>query len=354
MGIFDDFFGGSKNDKIQFDGKEYNLNKEAMLFSQKGLDCYKVGNRNEAIQWMDKAIQVQPTNQNFYTIRGTMSEEIGLIAESERDFKKAIELSPNDFVALYRLGMTYFNTKRHSEALKPLMSSYQNAPDVDLDHLGMGKNTIFFVAKKVVAANLGNLLVQLGRTEEGITYLDVAINLDPNYSNPYMTKGLALIQLGRNSEGVNCFEKAKELGDTGADRAISVFGAKTMANSGTKPNSIEAILEAGKNYAESEHVKRLTGGLRYCDVFMKDIGQVVLSQSEYKTLMFSDLVEIMIDYNLEMWQAYRKNDPNGFDDKTKAMISHEVVLGAKQLNLARFDFMQIYQEVHLKTANRLL
>jgi tetratricopeptide (TPR) repeat protein len=212
MGLFDNIFGKKDENKMNILGKDYEINPEAMKQSQIGLDKYQIKDYKSSIEAFTKAINAQPKNQNFYTMRGTAFEDMGNDVEAEKDFRKTLELLPNDFVSAYRLGMVYFRKKDFENAIKWLKISYENAADGDLDHLGLGKNNILFVAKKLIAGNLGNFLTQVKRYEEGFIYLDAAIKLDPNYPNPYMAKGGALAQMGRVKEGISYLEKAEKLG----------------------------------------------------------------------------------------------------------------------------------------------
>jgi predicted negative regulator of RcsB-dependent stress response len=86
-----------------------------------------------------------------------------------------------------------------------------------------GKNNILFVSKKVIAANLGNFLIQIKNYDEGFKYLDCAIKLDPKYSSPYMTKGLALVQIGKASEGIDFLKKAEQMGIAQASTILKML-----------------------------------------------------------------------------------------------------------------------------------
>ena len=224
MGLFDEVFKKRGiPEKMNFLGQDYEVNLDAMVFSQKGLVKYQVKDFSGAVALFTKAIIAQPTNQNFYTMRGTAYEDMGNDIEAEKDFRKTLDIHPNDFVAAYRLGMVFFRKKDFENAIKWLKLSYDNAPGNDLEHIGLGKNNILFVAKKLIAGNLGNFLTQVKKYDEGFVYLDAAIKLDPNYPNPYMAKGLALAQTGKVKEGISYLEKAEKLGVGQASMIIQML-----------------------------------------------------------------------------------------------------------------------------------
>lgn len=213
MGLFDDLFKKKGiPEKMNFLGKEYEINPDAMVFSQQGLDKYQMQDYSGAVTAFTKAIDAMPTNQNFYTMRGTAYEDMGNDIEAEKDFKKTLELLPNDFLSAYRLGMVYSRKKDFETAVKWLKVSYDNHPALNLEDIGIGNNNILFIDKKIVCGNLGNFLTQLKRFEEGIKYLAEAIKIDPNYPNAVLTMGLALAQSGKPKEGIPFIEKAGKLG----------------------------------------------------------------------------------------------------------------------------------------------
>lgn len=212
MGIFDDLFKKNEPQKINILGKELEVHPEGMVQSQIGMEKYQQQDYRGAVEAFTKAINVMPKNQNFYTMRGTAYEDMGNDLEAEKDFKKTLELLPNDFLAAYRLGMVYSRKKDFENAVKWLKISHDNHPGLNLEHIGIGKNNILFIDKKVVCGNLGNFLTQLKRFEEGIKYLGEAIQIDPNYPNAVLTMGLALAQSGKPKEGIPYIEKAGKLG----------------------------------------------------------------------------------------------------------------------------------------------
>jgi tetratricopeptide (TPR) repeat protein len=224
MGLFDDLFKKKGiPEKMEFMGKEIEINPDAMVFSQQGLDKYEAQDYAGSVRDFTKAINAQPSNQNFYTMRACVFEDMGDDISCENDCRKALELEPKNFVAAYRLGMVFFRKKDFENAIKWLRQSYSNSPDVDMEGLGFSKSNIVFVSTKVIAGNLGNFLTQVKQFEEGIKFLDIAIQLDPNYVNPYIAKGAALAQIGKAQEGIKVLERAVQLGSPQAGMLIQAI-----------------------------------------------------------------------------------------------------------------------------------
>jgi len=95
----------------------------------------KINNSKEALNNLNIALAAKPTDANLYLVRGNIYDNLAnpkdaankdmekpkeyqkLIGQAEADYKKAIELKPDYFDALYNLGVLYNN---HGVALNKL------------------------------------------------------------------------------------------------------------------------------------------------------------------------------------------------------------------------------------------
>lgn len=265
MGVFDNLFKKKGNpEKMNILGKEVEINADAMVFSQRGLDNYQRQNYSDAVTDFTKAINAQPSNQNFYTMRGTAYEDMGNDIEAAKDFSKTLELHPEDFVAAYRLGMVYFRKKDFENAVKWLKVAFDNSPDVDISHIGIGNNNILFIHKKIISGNLGNFLIQLKRFEEGFKYLDEAIQIDSQYANPYMVKGMAYAQMGKPKEGIPYLKKAMQLGNPQAGMALKMLEqtVQDVDDSESEALELDFVFHSSDHlrYENGRHVSGPHGG----------------------------------------------------------------------------------------------
>jgi tetratricopeptide (TPR) repeat protein len=65
---------------------------------------------DEALNYLNKAIQQDPKNPTYYYARGNLYElTLGKLDSAEADYKKAIELKEDYFDAIYSLGAMYYN-----------------------------------------------------------------------------------------------------------------------------------------------------------------------------------------------------------------------------------------------------
>lgn len=73
------------------------------------INYYLQAQRNEeALVYLNEAIQKDPSNSQYYFARGCLNEKISIEA-AEADYKKAIELDSKNFSALYNLAILYYN-----------------------------------------------------------------------------------------------------------------------------------------------------------------------------------------------------------------------------------------------------
>ena len=80
-------------------------------FSQNGKKYYKAGNEfmenlkyEDAIAQYTNAIGLEPSNSDYYFVRGEAYEKLGKIAEAKADFEKVIVFDTKNADAIVHLG----------------------------------------------------------------------------------------------------------------------------------------------------------------------------------------------------------------------------------------------------------
>lgn len=86
----------------KYPGSE-NINIELVKF------CIATDRPQEAITYIDYAINRSPNNATFYTLKGRALEDAGNDNEAIEAYIKAIELDPSLFVPTYNLAVIYYN-----------------------------------------------------------------------------------------------------------------------------------------------------------------------------------------------------------------------------------------------------
>ena len=100
-------------------------NKSFML---EDLNASLAGGKGEdAIQKINKTIAADPTNSNLYAVRGSLYDQQKKSDLALADYRKAVELDPKNFDALFNLGVYNYNkaADAYTKASKMDLKSYQ-------------------------------------------------------------------------------------------------------------------------------------------------------------------------------------------------------------------------------------
>ena len=101
---------------------------EADEYYKQALEAYRKRKLNDAILAMEQAIQLLPTNSEYYAARGFFYLEDGLENEAAADFERALQIHAYEPLAHYGRGMIAYNAKSWDEALEHFTSAYHVDP----------------------------------------------------------------------------------------------------------------------------------------------------------------------------------------------------------------------------------
>ncbi len=117
-------------------------------------------------------------------------------------YYKAVNGKVNDMFYYYR-EQAALKAKQYQRALDDMAKAIELNPD-----------------ELIYRAELAVINIRVGRYEEALEVLKVALEKEPKYAEAYRLMGIAQIQLKKNKEACESFSKAKELGDTNVDALI--------------------------------------------------------------------------------------------------------------------------------------
>ncbi len=136
--------------------KESNKSEESLTYLHKGFELYPddaymlvelinhylLGpNPNEAVEYLDKALSLDPENASYYRAKGTVYEKTNEPEKAKEMYKIAFAKDPKDYVSQYNLGVLQLNEaeearkiandimdqKKYDAALKNLYALYEKA-----------------------------------------------------------------------------------------------------------------------------------------------------------------------------------------------------------------------------------
>jgi tetratricopeptide (TPR) repeat protein len=166
-------------------------------------------------------------------------------AGAERDFRRALELSPNGADTYDLYGRVCAAQERYDEAVALQQRAYELDP---LAH----------------RADVANALIRAGRYDEAVQAATRSIELDPNYDRGVATLGWAYLKSGRREEGLAQLERAAAL-SPGASLWLAQLGeAYGLMGMTDKARAVLGQLEtqvARGSYVSPYHMAYIYTGL---------------------------------------------------------------------------------------------
>jgi len=147
----------------------------AAIYTNRGIDRYKVGRYSDAIADYTEAIKLDPNYALAYYNRGLAFFHLGQYHEAIADNTKATQLAPNDAATYYNRGNAYFALGQYHEAIADYTQAVQRDP--------------YFAW---AYHNRGDVHACLGHPREAIADWSQAIELGPNDPLSYSNRGHAL------------------------------------------------------------------------------------------------------------------------------------------------------------------
>ncbi len=169
--------------------------------------------KEEVIALLDSAINLferpYPIDAaTYFLYRANVQEERGEYRKAVHDYNQV------DTLLRGRLGADFYYKREQCEAKGKLFQ--QALQDIETA-TQMAPNEPLYVAEKA------SLQLRVNMKEEALANAQKAIDMDSEYSDAYLIKGLALIQLGKKKDGIAAMEKAKELGNDQAPGLIEKY-----------------------------------------------------------------------------------------------------------------------------------
>lgn len=186
---------GQHQAAIDYLNKAIQVNPQfAACYINRGIALQALQRFDEALQSYDAAIRIQPDYVEAYSNRGVTLNALKQYDEALASYEKAITIKPTYADAYSNKGNTLHELKRYEEAL----ICYQKALDLKPEFPD-------------ALLNQGNTLQDLKRFEEAITSYEKAITYKPDYAELYYSIGNASQELKRYGIALACYEKVIRL-----------------------------------------------------------------------------------------------------------------------------------------------
>ncbi|ASU40161.1 hypothetical protein hmeg3_18960 [Herbaspirillum sp. meg3] len=181
-----------------------------------------------AIEWIDKALKINPTHVDAQFDRATALEDVERYTEALRSYDLVLALKSDFTEALYRRGNVLRAMKRHMEALDCYKRVLAAQPDHaqawlkqgnSLNDLGRLSEALTCYEKAVEVApeypealfNLANTLKEFDRIDEAMAIYDKVLEIEPDFAEAIANRAYLLAGKYRLEEALAGYDRAIEL-----------------------------------------------------------------------------------------------------------------------------------------------
>jgi tetratricopeptide (TPR) repeat protein len=171
-------------------------------FVRAGNEFFKAGDTENAIQEYKKALELNPNNAEAHLKLGFLFYNvIQKHTEGMAHYQKAMQINPNDPRIHHDLGMALFHQGKFDQAVHHLTIALQSVPNgIDVQYTAVD-----------MRQHLGQALFYAGKSEEATRYFSEAIHLDPNNAEAHYSMALALVTQGDIDRTLEHYKRAIEL-----------------------------------------------------------------------------------------------------------------------------------------------
>ena len=259
-----------------------NMDWPANLAGDKGIEIFKrhalkgqilseLGRFDEALEWMEQAIERAPNQPNLQLNKAIILDRNGDVPLAIEAYMVAAEMPKVRNDALRQLGYLYAREKDLARSAEALELAWQaNTCDQDSWNGWVDCLTSLSKFEGVITAyealtdvqpldaeartNFGRVLERVGLNGRALDEYTEAATIDPGYANAFFCRGDLLYRLGRYSDAAGCYQSGLGLNPV-YDEGWFVFG-----NSLAQMNFNEA---AQKCYEEVLRINPAHNGARH-------------------------------------------------------------------------------------------
>ncbi len=241
-----------------------------MAYSNLGSFLSAHGDTNEAIADFRKALEIWPNQSKDHNNLGKALVQKGRIAEAMDHFQTALRVSPDDPDTESNIGAASLQQGDADGAISHLRRAVEKWPRHAQGHINLGNallqnreiDAAIAEYEKTLALpfdhaeshySIGTALRQKGDVEEAIVHYRKALELRPDYANAHNNLANALRQQGRTAEAVHEYEAALK------SEPDSILAANNLAwILATSPNA--SVRDGAKAVQLAQRANRLSGG----------------------------------------------------------------------------------------------
>jgi tetratricopeptide (TPR) repeat protein len=218
--------------------------------------AHRAGHHQIALQLLDRALQVRPTDYMLHWQRAIVSEQTGQIEKADAAYTRACELNPKDRDLMNNWGMFLARHEQRERALKVFKRVCKFHPDFAQApyHAGMILDELEQYARAEAAfreslrlaphsadtlQRLGLVIGKSGRAEESLEYFHRALEIDPAHFDANFNLAVACRLLLRYEEATAPLERGMASRPT--SQAALKMAAQNFASLGRHQEALRLV-----------------------------------------------------------------------------------------------------------------
>ena len=168
--------------------------------------AFNKGDYSAAVVGYTESLQTNPTDLDLLFGRGRAYQELGKLLEAQADFEQALNLDPKNFQVLLSLATIELEQKSFASALL-YATKAEEIPG----------------APAMASFLKGRALHQLGMPEDALKAYGNAIQVDRNFGQAYLNRGLLKVALERTKQACEDFKLAAALDYPGGTENLKKY-----------------------------------------------------------------------------------------------------------------------------------
>ncbi len=190
----------------------------------KGASSYMLEQYNEAIEYFDKALAIDPNNKNSWFYKGISFFKIDKFEASIQSYQKVLEIDPNNKEVWFYKGMSFFRLEKYKKSIECYNNAlkdkfedsqtwfYKGVSYHLLKEYEMALNcfdkVIEYDPESIDAWNKKSVVYyDLDDFEKAMNCCEKVLKNEPRNKQALYNNGLSLLKLGKNSKAIELFEK---------------------------------------------------------------------------------------------------------------------------------------------------
>jgi Flp pilus assembly protein TadD len=208
---------------------------EFYRISDRALALYRQGRFEEAIAEWKKALELDPQDAAAVSNLGAALHGAGRLEDAAREFARALELDPDNVRAHTNIGIALARSKKYRDAARHFERALELRP-----------------GDAQARSAYGGMLVETGDLEKALAHLRVALELTPDSPDALNNYAAALARAGRYRDSLPYFQKALEFEPNSAELHFN-YG-RALAASGDLKTGLAHVEKAAQLSGNAEPV----------------------------------------------------------------------------------------------------